>query len=225
MHLKCFVILTTMMVGNVSVAQTPQACRLFETETEFVSQTLHMQMENTRHVLNIPKIYFEDLFDRVDGSEHNAQLFRVMVNDFAPVTRRQTTDLLQYGNRPYFDFLLHDPIDLDESLGIIATRMATGDGRDLNAYDIEPSTFGLSVLLPKSGSEVHRDVFVAYDQLGSLSAIVSCRPWGTTLHSSCTHDFRSGEIDVRMSYSREYLPQWNDLQASVSDFIACSLID
>lgn len=114
-------------------------------------------------------------------------------------------------------------IEHEGILGIAAAKMATGDGRDMNAYETQPSDFVLSELLPKSGAETHRNVFVAFDPAETLSAVISCRPLGSALSSSCNHYFRACKIDVRMNYPREYLPQWNDLQSSVSDFNSCAL--
>lgn len=75
------------LIITPATAEQRDACHLFDTENEFVTQTLYIQMEDKRHVLTIPEIYFEDASDRVDGVEHNAQLFRMMADDFTPVTR------------------------------------------------------------------------------------------------------------------------------------------
>ena len=223
MQLKTLVLLPAIVVAGTTLADTPDACHLFQTETEFVTQTLHMQMEDTRHVLKIPTIYFEDRIDRVEGGEHNAQLFRVMVEDFSPVTRRQSGELRKEGNRAYYNFVLHDPVDLDITLGIAAQSMATGDARVMDAYETQPSDFGLDILLPKSGAQTHRDVFIAVDRSNSLSAVINCSNGVGEINSRCNHDLRTDEIDVRINYPREYLPRWNDLQSSVRDFTSCAL--
>lgn len=204
-------------------AERVNACHLFETETQFVTQILHMKMEDVRHTLTIPTIYFEDRFDRVDGAEHNAQLFRMMMDDFTPVTRRDTADLLRVGSKGYFSFVLSDPIDLAGILAIDASQMATGDGRDMTAYREVETDFGLQAVLPISGAEIYRETYIARGEYDSLTSVFSCSNNPTFLNHSCYHSFRAHEIDVRMSYRREYLHDWQRLQTSVSDFIACAL--
>ncbi|MCG3267729.1 hypothetical protein [Yoonia sp. I 8.24] len=200
----------------------PDPCHLFQTETEFVTQTLYMRLEDVRHQLTVPEVYFEDVFDRVDGSEHRAQLFRMMVADFTPVSRQDTADLLREGRKEYFNFVLSDYVSMDEALPIIASLMRTGDGRDMSAYYEIEADFNLATLLPRSGAQVRNDVFVARDQNGQPASIISCSNNPAFLNHSCYQNFRASGIDVRMWYPREYLNEWQNLQTSVSDFIACA---
>ena len=204
-------------------AQAVDACHLFRSEQKFVTQTLYMAMEDVRHVLTIPEIYFEDIGDRVNGTEHRAQLFRMMMDDFTPVTRQDTADLLRIGRKDYFTFVLRDPIDLDGILPISASQMATGDGRDMSAYKEMEFDFGLRSVLPISGAEIYREVYVARNESGDLDAVFGCSNTPSFVNQGCNHDFRAHNIDVRMSYPREYLHDWQRLQSSVSDFISCAL--
>jgi hypothetical protein len=205
-------------------ADTPSdSCHLFQTETAFVTQTLYMRLEDVRHQLTVPEVYFEDMFDRVDGSEHRAQLFRMMVSDFTPVTRQDTADLLREGRKEYFNFVLSDYVSMDEVLPIIASSMHSGDGRDMSAYYEVVADFNLTTLLPLSGAQVHSDVFVARDQSGPPTSIISCSNRATFVNHSCYQSFRASGIDVRMWYPREYLNEWQGLQTSVSEFISCAI--
>ena len=204
-------------------ADAVDACHLFTAEQRFVTQTLYMAMEDVRHTLTIPEIYFEDIGDRVNGAEHRAQLFRMMMDDFTPVTRQDTADLLRIGRKDYFTFVLRDPIDLDGILPISASQMATGDGRDMSAYKEMEFDFGLRSVLPISGAEIYREVYVARNESGDLDAVFGCSNTPSFVNQGCNHDFRAHNIDVRMSYPREYLHDWQRLQSSVSDFISCAL--
>lgn len=215
--------IVTAVSGSSTAAESVNACHLFTSEQRFVTQTLYMAMENVRHVLTIPEIYFEDIWDRVNGTENRAQLFRMMMDDFTPVTRQDTADLLRVGRKDYFTFVLRDPIDLNGILAIAASRMATGDGRDMSAYKEVEFDFGLQAVLPISGTEIYREVYVARSESGDLEAVFGCSNDPTNVNQICNHDFRAHNIDVRMSYPGEYLHDWQRLQTSVSDFIACAL--
>ncbi|MDX8348968.1 hypothetical protein SLH49_13360 [Cognatiyoonia sp. IB215446] len=210
-------------VATSSDAERLHPCHLFKTGTEFVTQTLYMPLEDVRHTLTIPEVYFEDAFDRVDGSEHRAQLFRVMIDDFTPVTRRDTAKLIKSPQPNYFDFVLQDVIALPHSLRVAAESMATGDGRDMSAYKEERTDFGLLALLPRSGQERFREVFVAREESGELIAVFNCSNNPTFVNQGCNQSFRSNGVDVQMTYRRIHLDNWRELQDSVSDFLFCAL--
>ena len=217
----CIASVTLMTAGRAD--DGPDPCHLFQAETAFVTQILYMQMEDVRHTLTIPEVYFEDAFDRVDGVEHRAQLFRVLIEDFTPVTRRDTADLFRNGRKEYVDFVLQDPIDLDGILPISAERMTTGDGRDMSVYEEVDFDFGLLAVVPRSGAQKYSETYVARNEDGALQAVISCSNNPTFVHWSCNHDFRAHEIDVGMSYSRVDLRDWQQIQTSVSRFISCAL--
>ncbi len=202
----------------------PAACRLFSEETAFVNQTLYMKQEDVRHELRIPLAYFEDRWDRIDGAEHEAQLLRVMIDEFTPVTRPETAQLNKAGRRDYMNFVLHDLIPLDERLPIDLTYAYPGAPRDLNAFEEAPAEFGLVEVVPTVPMELSRQAFVARDSDNELTATLICsrpqdRPDGTPM---CSHDLRAHGIDIRISYPREFLNRWTEIQDGVSDFIGCA---
>lgn len=202
----------------------PDVCHLFETETAFTTQTLYMQMEDVRHTITVPTVYFEDRFDRVDGIEHRAQLFRVMTDDFTPVSRPMTAELNMAGrSADYFTFLLQDPIDLVDRIPIKAGALATGDGRDLTRYEYIEADYGLEQLVPFSGEPTYGDLFVGRDDKGAIFTILTCTNDPTFVSQGCTHEYRAFEIDVRLGYRRTQLPNWQDLQAKVTRFLECAL--
>lgn len=199
MRLNSLTFFIAIMVANPIAAEQHGACHLFATEDQFVTQTLYMQLEDARHTLTIPEIYFEDASDRVDGSEHRAQLFRVMMDDFAPVTRRETADLIASDRIDYFRFVLTDFVTLEDALPIVASSMRTGDGRDMSAYNEIEAEFGLSAILPLDGAQTGRDVFVARGNIDEITAVFSCANNSSFVNQSCRQLFRTQEIDVRMS--------------------------
>jgi hypothetical protein len=202
----------------------PDVCHLFQTETAFTTQTLYMQMEDVRHTITVPTVYFEDRFDRVDGSEHRAQLFRVMIDDFTPVSRPMTAQLNMAGrSADYFSFILEDPIDLADRVPIKAGALATGDGRDLSRYHYIEADHALEQLVPLSGEPTYGDLFVDRDDNGAIVAILTCTNDPVAVSQGCNHEYRAFEIDLRLGYRRTQLPDWQELQAKVTRFVECAL--
>ncbi len=199
-------------------------CHLFETETQFTTQTLYMKLEDVRHTITVPTIYFEDRFDRVNGSEHRTQLFRVMIDDFTPVSRPMTAELSMAGrSEDYFRFLLQDPIDLIDRLPIAAGELRTGDGRDMSQYHYVEADYGLEQLVPLSGSPTYGDLFVDRDEEGSVQGILTCINDPDAVNLRCRHEFRAFDIDLRLSYRKTHLPEWTELQSKVTRFLECAL--
>jgi hypothetical protein len=200
-------------------------CHLFETETQFTTQTFYMQMEDVRHTITVPTVYFEDRFDRVNGSEHRAQLFRVMIDDFTPVSRPMTAELNMAGRSDdYFRFLLQDPIDLADRVPISAGELRTGDGRDMSRYEYIAADHELEQLVPLSGAPTYGDLFIDRDDSGTILSILRCNNDPDAVNHSCKHEFRAFEIDLSLSYPRAYLPAWQDLQTKITRFLECALI-
>ena len=129
-------------------AETPDTCWSFTPDAEMVSPTLYMPIEDVRHDLKVPVIYFEDQFDRVDGTEYEGQLFRVMNDSFAPVTRPQAAVLIKENNRAYMTFVIHDKVPLEQVLGIVAGELDRNVGRDLALFEETDAAFGLSKVSP-----------------------------------------------------------------------------
>lgn len=199
-------------------------CHLFETETQFTTQTLFMKMEDARHTITVPTVYFEDHFDRVNGIEHRAQLFRVMIDDFTPVSRPMTAELNMAGrSEDYFSFILEDPIDLVDRIPIKAGALATGDGRDMSRYEYMEADHNLEQLVPLSGKPTYGDLFINRDDDGAVIAIVKCMNDPTFVSQGCNHEFRAFGIDPGISYRRAHLSEWQELQTKVTRFLECAL--
>jgi len=211
-------------------AETPDTCWSFTPDAEMVSQTLYMPIEDVRHDLKVPVIYFEDRFDRVDGTEYEGQLFRAMNDSFAPVTRPQAAALIKENNRAYMTFVIHDKVPLEQVLGIVAGELDRNVGRDLALFEETDAAFGLSKVSPIRWREIpesiriDREVFVGREIGGAVSAVIVCdRTDDPKRQPSCTHDFRAQGIDIRASYRSPYLKDWNEIQADISQFIGCAV--
>lgn len=215
--------------GVRAQSDLPDACSFFEGDVEFVSQTLYMQQERVRHDLSVPTVYFEDPWDKVDGEEHRAQLFRVMIDDFIPVSRIQTAALMKAGNTAFFNFVLHDLVPLEQLLDNQLRFSAPGETRNNPKFETSPgqyfglesTEFGIEFLKPATDVETFRDVYVARDESGRIATILSCSRQKDYLNPSCSHDFRSHGIDVRANFRLRYLPKWKEIQTDVTDSVGC----
>jgi len=63
--------------------------------------------------MRIQSVCIEDWGERRDGFVHITQAHRVFIDEFTPVTRQQTRELLKDGHREYMSFLLLDFTSLD----------------------------------------------------------------------------------------------------------------
>lgn len=211
-------------------AETPEVCRFFDANAEMVTQTLYMHQEDVSHDLKVPIIYFEDKFDRVNGSVHQGQLFSVMNEDFTPVTRPQTAALIAAGNWAYMTFVLHDKVPLEQVLGIIAGELDRKVGRDLANFEEIDAEFDLALVRPKRWRDNPSDIrddketFVGRDAAGDVSAVISCDLTDDpSRRPGCNQDFRAHGIDVRTNYRSEFLKDWRRLQTDISEFIGCAV--
>ena len=212
-----------------SLGQSSASCSQYFAEDGLVDQYLVMTLEQIRHELRIPTAYLEDPWDRVQNSEHTAQLFRVTVADFAPVTRRQSSERMRTGSRDYFSFVLHDLVPLEKLLALQLRLSVPGLAQTDPEFRTSPRDYftarsaedGLTAFELVSESEIRKDVFAAFDNDGRSTAVLSCNPIGTAMNPGCNHDFRAHGIDIRAGYRREYLPRWAEIQTRVSDFVGC----
>jgi len=201
----------------------PAVCHLFEPTAEYVEHVITMQLEKVEHRLRIPKVYFEDPWDWVDGERHTSQLIRVTGDDFVPVYRPMTATLNKMGRRDgYFRFLIGDHVEFDDLLEIKFRYAAPSvDSAATDACKIE-SDFGLTALLPADGA-IHRDLYIGQTDRAESPSILVCDKPEHYPFPQCTHNVRLHGMDVIVSYDRQLLPDWRDLEAKVADFIGCAV--
>jgi hypothetical protein len=212
-----------------SVGQSSASCSQYFAEDGLVDQYLVMTLEQIRHELRIPTAYLEDPWDRVQNSEHNAQLFRVTIEDFTPVTRLQSSERLRSGQRDYFSFVLGDLVPLEELLALqlrlsvpgLARRDPEFSASPQDYFDARSAEGELTAFKLVSEAEIRKDVFAVFHNDGGSTGVISCDPIGSARYPGCNHDLRAHGIDIRAGYSREYLPRWAEIQTRVSDFVGC----
>ena len=208
--------------GAAQADDRPDVCRLFEPAAEYVEQIIDMQLEKVEHRLRIPKIYFDDPWDRVNGERYTSQLISVAVDDFAPVYRPMTLTYNKVGRRDgYFHFLIGDHVAFKELLEIQFQYAAPSSDSTAAEAVRASSDFGLTALVPAEG-RLYRDLYVGgKSEIGNLSILVYNRPEYSPF-PQCKHYTRTHDMDVIISYDRQLLPRWSDLETKVASFIGCA---
>lgn len=71
-----------------------------------------------------------------------------------------------------------------------------------------PATHGLAhVRSPVNGDDIHVGTGA-----GGVEPYIRCRPVRPDMGSSCDHHFEWGPLDIQLSYAREHLPRWQEVQ-------------
>lgn len=207
------------------------ACTLFDTEQEFVRFYVDMEMEGTEIAMRVPKVFLEDRSDHQNDAHHRAQLFRVMMDSFLPVTRAKTgafNKALPWprGHQRHMHFLVHDVIDLDGILDVhLGLRLLdpTVDYRVVFATDSH--VYGLKKLRsidPNYDVRYRQEAFIAHDNDGALQTVMTCNIDGSVPYPGCSHWFRSNGLDVKLTFRKPYLSQWKQLQDDTRRFLTCA---
>jgi len=202
-------------------------CRAFAGETRLVQQTLEMDLEDRRVALRIPETYFEDFWDRRDGFTDTAQLFRVEIGSFEPVSRIETGRRNESGIWNWMTFVIGDFIPLEE-LAELHVEQDVSTLRMPPTFPDLPRTqgpFSLTSLVRgvDQRPRLHdREVFVSLDSVGSLSAVLTCDTPQTANYPHCSQWFRAAGMDVKLACRRVELPRWQALQHDVTAFLTCA---
>ena len=202
-------------------------CITFTDDADYISQSLIMQLEGREVPLRIPKQFFEDLWDRRDGFADTAQMFRVEIGTFLPVSRAQTGRRNEQDIWNWMTFVISDRLPLEELAEFHVEK-------DVNTLRVPPTfsdmprsagPFGLLSLLRGDDQQQRpneREVFVSLDSVGSLSAVLTCDTPLSANYPICIHWFRAAGIDVELDYMRVELPNWQTLQDDVTAFLTCA---
>jgi hypothetical protein len=199
-----------------------------------------MEHEERLVPMRVPKRYLEDRFDHEDGAVHGAQLFRIEVPTFEPVTRGETGRRNAAGLPwDWMNFLVNDQLPLDYTVGVVHLRtpnLPFGDPQRMEErlqpphprdFPSEPGPYGLTRVVAPDRLE-GTDLFVHYDaDGGDLAGYLHCtvRGVGNTLNPGCTHQTRLSEMDVRLNFRRTELPNWNIIYDNVAQFLTCATSD
>jgi len=207
-----------------------EPCAAFTDDAVYVDFSLLMGLEQREVEMRIPKSFFEDRWKQQNGGQHTALLFRVMIDSFRPVARRETPSL----NFEYMGFLIHDLVELPKIAEVKYQGAHPGSGRQsVNSmpfaeditpfdYDLAPFNYGLDRIVPLAG-DVQDDVYLALSDGNLLAAVVSCDTPEWVQYPGCEQYFVSQSgVDVQISYRLKYLPLWAELQNNVEAFLQCA---
>ena len=91
-----------------------------------------------------------------------------------------------------------------------------------------PGPFGLAVPTaptptnPQGGPFLGKDdIYIASNQAGAITDIISCNRPGRTPFQICEHFIEAGEMDIKIAYAPEFLPGWKRLPSGARDFLNC----
>jgi hypothetical protein len=216
----------------VSTTPTPlpadrDPCAAFTADADYVSQTLIMQLEGREVPLRVPRQFFEDPWDFQSSFTDTAQLFRVEIGTFTPVSRAETGRRNKQDIWNWMTFLIGDRLPLEELAEYHVEK-------DVNTLRVPPTfsdmprsagPFGLLSLRRGDGQQQRpneREVFVSLDSVGSLSAVLTCDTPLSANFPICIHWFRAAGMDVELDYRRVELPNWQALQEDVTAFLTCA---
>lgn len=235
MHVAATVLmLSASVAGAEPTSTTPvplpadrDPCSTFAEDADYISQTLIMPLEGRRVSLRVPKLFFEDFWDHKQGFADTAQLFRVEIGTFSPVSREETGRRNKQDIWNWMTFVLSDRLPLEELAEFHVEK-------DVNTLRVPPTfsdlprsagPFGLLSLRRGDGQQQRpgeREVFVSLDSVGSLSAVLTCDTPLSANYPICIHWFRAAGIDVELDYRRVELPNWQTLQDDVTAFLTCA---
>lgn len=230
-------VLTVVFLSMASVlhAETPPTpisadldpCWAFTKDATYVKHTLYMQLEDRDVQMRVPVDYFEDPWDRRDGSSDTAQLFRVEIRSFLPVTRPETAERQKQGFRSVLLILIGDQLPVDALAPREAERYVRGGNPDrpLTDYPRLPGPFGLNEIASSSKHsqrEIQRTIYLSEDSSGAPSAIMNCQMPDAVPNPQCRHFFSAAGVDVSLSYDLSELANWKIIQNNVARFLMCA---
>jgi hypothetical protein len=138
-----------------------------------------MQLEGREIGLRIPRVFLEDVWDLQPGFKDTAQLFRVEIGSFTPVSRAETGRRNKRGIWNWMTFTIGDKIPLEE----IAEYSVE---KDVNTLGLAPTfldlprlaaPFGLLALGRGDGLPLpphQREVFVSLLPNGEIASVLTC---------------------------------------------------
>lgn len=204
-------------------------CWAFTEDATYVNHTIVMQLEHREVKMRVPIDYFEDRWDQKDGFRDTAQLFRVEIGSFLPVTRPETAERQKKGLRSLLQILVSDHIPMEKLAPLQAELFIRGGNPDrpLENYVRMPGPFGLKEIESPS-EEAHdqnppqKTIYISEESRVTPSAILNCHIAGAVLNPGCKHFFSAAGLDVKLSYDLFELPHWRRIQDDVTRFLTCA---
>lgn len=223
------ILLAAAILGATQAAagSASDPCHAFTPDAAYVETTVIRQLEGGEVTLRVPEQYFEDAWDLAGSHTDTAQLFRVEISSFEPVTRRETSERNKQGIWNWMTFLVGDKVPLDQIAPIKADLLLPGPEPDLSSYPRLPGPYNLVRIasarpdLPRP--ELDLDIYLFEPTDGAVEAVLSCDKPGAQRFPVCEHFFRAAGLDVQLSYRRTELPRWREFQAQVTAFLTCAI--
>lgn len=176
-------------------------------------------------LLNVGSAYFDQRFIPKDGSSREGLFLRMQATDFAPWPRGLRPHTSE---GPLLRYLLTRYIPFDDLADSMAGLNIGYSYAEAVIWTDAPGPFGLSVPTapapanPERGPFTGRDeIYISRDQAGAITDIISCMRPGRTPFQLCQHFIESGEMDIKISYAPDFLPDWKRLSFEAKKFLAC----
>lgn len=205
-------------------------CAKFTVDTNYISQSLIMDLEVATVPLRVPEQFFEDIWDRKNGFAVTSQLFRVEIGTFLPVSRSETGRRNRQDIWNWMTFVIGDRLPLEE-LAVLSAESFSGVtggnlARKVDGYPRLSGLFGLAEILsdaPQPAAPFRTNTYLAESAEGGLAAVLSCNAPDSVAHPVCLHWFRAAGMDVKLEYRRTELADWQALQGDVTAFLDCAI--
>ena len=175
--------------------------------------------------LKVGAAYFDQRSIPRDGSSRGGLLLTMQATDFSPWPR----GLRPHSSEgPILSYLLTPFLPFD----VVVDRMARPEVgyryTEAVIWTDAPGPFGLSVPTapapanPEGGPFLGADdIYISRDQAGAITDIISCARPGRAPFQSCQHLIEAGEMDIKIEYAPEFLPDWKRLSVGAKDFLNC----
>jgi hypothetical protein len=185
------------------------ACHAFTPEADYADTTVVRQLEGGEVTLRVPRQYFEDFWDRAGGYRDTAQLFRVEIGSFEPVSRHETGERNKQGIWNWMPFLVGDVISLEEIGRWHATGTLFSWEPGPAFADLAHRPFGFDLTHVESPEHEDdgwpawdTDLYIDRNLDGGVRTLLICDTLGRANYPGCEQRFRAAGLDVQLSYRR-----------------------
>ncbi|TNC43150.1 hypothetical protein FHG66_21135 [Rubellimicrobium rubrum] len=197
--------------GQADADPAVVACHAFTPGADYTDIMVVRQLEGGEVTLRVPAQYFEDFWDRVGGHRGTAQLFRVEIGSWEPVTREETGTRNAAGVWNWMDVLVHDVISL-ERVAVVGANSYGPEDTPVTAF---PPRLGpeelvwLDTPFASDKERPERDVFTHPTPPATIETVVVCAsPANPIIRTpTCNQHFRAAGLDVQLLYDRIELPR------------------
>lgn len=201
---------------------TSPLCENPHSSGEYVEFSLVMELENRRLPMHVPRNYFEDRWDLVDGAEHTAQRFSLDFETLRPLKLIERHRLNKQGKLNLLSVLLGDTVGPFKRLryAISAAQGWSLDKDSIGPIDEIEFKYGLKEV--DLGTESYDRVFFWPSQNNPSPISIICTGARPVRRKLCRHYFRSNEgIDVNLTYPMYDLFRWGQTQERIEELISC----